>query len=170
MSVYSFIHHIHCNTFRQVLVAIIGQWYSYIDGKNWGFGLSCTTTIHAPQLQHTLCNSVIIPNNVIIKIVPAISLPPLPLGHVTSWWGRGKFNLPFSELWSLKASWISRRNVYCHQLETPHMTRVFLLLLRQRSAYTLVCFLRSVKRECQCAGYIYIYIYTHYKCLGTWLD
>jgi hypothetical protein len=119
-----------------------------------------TITIHALQLQYTLYNSVIIPTNRIMKNWTYNFTPP-PSPSVTWLRGgkRGNLTLPFTELRSLKAVWATKRNVYRHRLETPHMTRIFLFLLRQRSGYILVCFLRFIERGCQCAGYIYIYIY-----------
>jgi len=43
-------HHIHCNMFRQVTAAIIGQWCSYMKGKNWGKDLCFTITVTITSL------------------------------------------------------------------------------------------------------------------------
>ena len=39
MIVYSFIFHIHYDMFRPAIAAIIGWYYNYMKGKNWGSGL-----------------------------------------------------------------------------------------------------------------------------------
>jgi hypothetical protein len=83
---------------------------------------------------------------------------PFPtLGHVTWWYEKRKFNFAVHGTVFTEGFMSQQRNV-CHHLETPHMTRFFLFLLRQRSGYILVSFLLFIERGCHCAGYIYIYM------------
>lgn len=120
------------------------------------------------QLQYTLCNSVIIPDNGIIKLNLQFH-SPLPLGHVTSWWEKGELNFAFrctvvtkGFMSQQKQCLLSPSRNLAHDTDLPFFTQASLWL----HSYLLSAVYWARMSVCR----LYVYIHKYFKYLGTWLD